>query len=384
MKTGKSEDRAFAICTTQLKDSYLGTFNDSAVFDPTEKTALSVRDGVIEYLGSELNMLPADKLFTVYRSPATIANTAMKMQNIPITDEHVSLDMPAPEGGGFISEAEMVDASDSSTLTTIAIKNKLSICDTILAMVEAGKRELSLGYHAELVPHDEYDFEQRGIMPHHLATVDRGRCGPMCSFIDRKPQSIEEEKPMTTKLHKAFIDAEGAMNLQQIVELATALPEAIKSVPVDQLQELLPALQQIVEAAKGVLPAADEEIDEEETMRLPAGDEDTATKEEEEKKFSDAVAKAASKKADEFTDKAIKQHATIIEKARSFLSDEYVFSDKNTVQIMRDALATETSESFADSELPLAFKMLKKPDANYKEFGDTKTNDLDKLKDKEI
>ena len=391
--SGKSEAEAHTICTVQFQDTYHGAFQDAAVFDPENKTAVSVRDGVIEYLGVEIGMEPADKMFTVYRSPATIANTAMSMEGLPITDEHVDLDLPAPGDGGFVSESAMIDASDPITHTTIAIRNKLSLSDTMRSMVEAGKRELSLGYHADLVPHDEYDFEQRDIIPHHLATVDRGRCGSMCSFIDRKPTTINEDEPM--KLHKAFSDADGAMNLQQIVELATALPEAIKAVPVDQLQKLLPALQQIVEAAKGVMPAeepaAPVEGGDEETIKLggepdaPAKDAEPAAETEEEKeKFSDAVAAAANEQTAGFVDKAVKEHAAVIGKARDFVDEQYDFSDKSTVQIMRDAAATQTSDKFTDTELPLVFKLLKKPDANYTKFGDTQSKDFDSLKDKEL
>jgi len=188
--------------THDPKDTYVGEFRDAMVFNVAEKTAVSVRDGVIEYMGIELNMEPPDKVFTIYRSPATIANTAMKMRGIPITDEHVPLDVEPPGNGGFVAEAEMVDAHDESTRSTIAIRNQLAISDTMMLTVDAGKRELSLGYHAELVPHDEYDYEQLHIKPHHLAAVERGRCGSMCSFIDKKP----EDKPMAvkSKLHKAL------------------------------------------------------------------------------------------------------------------------------------------------------------------------------------
>ena len=385
--SGKTEEQAHAICQAQFSDTYTGEFRDSAVFNASEKSAVSVRDGVIEYLGIELNMEPPDRVFTVYRSPATIANTAMKMRGLPITDEHVSLDVAPPTDGGFVSEAEMVDAHDGATMATIAIRNQLAISDTILLTVEAGKRELSLGYHGDLVPHDEYDFEQRNIQPHHLAAVERGRCGSMCSFIDKKP----EDKPMDpkSKLHKAFNDADGMMNLQQIVELATALPEAIKSVPVDQLQELLPALQTIVEAAKGVMPDEDPAPAEGDAPivpkepvepEVPAADADPDPDAEDKEKpaFSDADMQA-------FTDKAIKQHAATIEKARGFLPEDYAFADKNTADIMRDALATVETEAFADAELALAFKLLKKPDANYKQFADkANTSDFNKLADKEL
>lgn len=382
VESGKSEESAYAICQAQFKDTYTGTFRDAAVFNPAEKTAISVRDGVIEYLGIELGMDPPDQLFTVYRSPATIANVAPKMNGLPMTDEHVSLDVPPPGNGGFVAEASMIDAHDETTKTTIAIRNRLAIGDTLQAAISADKKQLSLGYHADLVPHDVYDFEQRNIIPHHLAAVPNGRCGSMCSFIDKKPQPTEG-KPMS-KLHKAFTDAEGTMNLQQIVELATALPEAIKSVPVDQLQDLLPALQQIVEAAKTVMPAEggeEETTNTEETLSTEEmNDESTATNEaenEDTKKFGDEDVKA-------FADKAVRQHAAVIEKARGFLPDTYKFSDKSTVEIMRDTLATVESDKFADSELALAFKLLKKPAANYRDFGDAGTSNFSKLQDKEL
>lgn len=384
MAKGKSEEDAYAICQAQFKDAVIGEFQDSVVFDPIQKTAVSVRDGVLEYLGSEIGAEPADKMFKIYRSPATIANTAMKMPGIAMTDEHVPLDIDPPPGGGFVASATMIDAIDQSTDTKIAILNRLTIGDTLAATISAGKKELSLAYRAELVPHDVYDFEQRSIVPHHLAVVSRGRCGSMCSFIDRKPTDDKGEKMTKVKLHKAFTDADGAMNLQQIVELATALPEAIKSVPVDQLQKLLPALQQIVEAAKVVMPeeAPVEPVEKEEPEMTD--EEMAAQKQEEEKKFSDAVAAAADKKARAFADEAIKRHAAVIEKARGFLPDDYSFADKATDQIMRDALATTSSDQFSDSELPLAFKLLKKPAANYKQFGDQASSKFSELKDKEL
>ena len=74
-------------------------FADIATYSDTERTAVSVRDGVLEYLGAELGLEPADHVFNVYRSPATIANAAYAMAGIPLTGNHVSLDGPAPSDG---------------------------------------------------------------------------------------------------------------------------------------------------------------------------------------------------------------------------------------------------------------------------------------------
>jgi len=58
-------------------------FADTATYSDTERTAVSIRDGVLEYLGTEIGLEPPDKVFAVYRSPATIANAAHAMKGIP-------------------------------------------------------------------------------------------------------------------------------------------------------------------------------------------------------------------------------------------------------------------------------------------------------------
>jgi hypothetical protein len=68
---------------------------------------------------------------------------------------------------------------------------------------------------------------------------------------------------------------------------------------------------------------------------------------------------------------AVKAHAVVIDKARDFVDEAYCFTDKSTVQIMRDSLASEHGATqFTDSELPVAFKLLKKASADYKNFAD--------------
>lgn len=369
--------------------SYRGEFRDAAVYDPTQKTAVSVRDGVIEYSGAELGIEPEDKMFSVYRSPATISNTAMRMRGLPLTPEHVSLDQPAPSDAGFVSDAHMVDAHDENTHTTIAIRNQLTLSDTMREMVDAGRREMSLGYRADLVPHDVYDFEQKDIKPHHLATVPEGRCGPMCSFLDALPTD-DGNTDMNTVLHKSFQDAEGGMNLQQVVELASALPEAIKQVPIDKLSELTEPLQNIMAAAqeRGV-----EGGGEDTTATADADTDDTEDDEEEGQPMSDEkIKQEVERRTTEHLDAAVKRHTETVEKARHFLPSDYGFADKSTPQIMRDTLATKTNEQFTDEQLPLAFKMLERPapkteptDRPYRHFGDeSPATTVDSIADKEI
>lgn len=369
-------------------------FSDSATFDGGMKTAISVRDGVLEYLGEEIGQEPPDKIFTVYRSPATIANLVAQMTGIPVIGDHVE---PGTEGDDIksrVESASLIDSFDDELGSTLAIKNQLSLDPEMLAEIESGKNELSLGYEGRLVPHSKYDFEQVDLIPTHLATVEDGRCGAGCRFMDRKPQKPEASS--MKKLHRAFLDADGVLSLAQIVELAAGLPEAIKNVPADRLQELLPALQEIMAAATdaGAEPIVAEETTEEvltdeESEKLIDEEVDKLMDEEaditEDVKVTDSMRRVIRRKARaKFKDKmasavtaAVKAHASVLDKARSLMPDTYKFADKSTNQIMRDALAIEHgSTKFADSELSVAFKMLKKSSGGqYQTFGDTKAGD---------
>ena len=347
-------------------------FADTATYSDTERTAVSIRDGVLEYLGTEIGLEPPDKVFAVYRSPATIANAAHAMKGIPLTGEHVSLDGPAPSDGGRVESSVVIDQVDEPTHSRLAVQNKLSVSDALQITLKE-KRQLSLGYEADLVPHSKWDYEQINIVPHHLAAVSDGRCGPLCSFLDRKP----EEKNMTKK-EKAFFDAEGQVNLEQVVEIATALPEAIKKVPVDQLVKLMPAMQEIMAYAKeqGAVEEAPAEGMEDEELT----DEEAAAKKEAEvaeedkpkenfadsKAFKDAVASAVKGE--------VKRYAEVVTKARNFLDADYDFSDKSANRVMADALSTQSTDKFEDSELPVAFKLLRKPNTDYSHFGDAKAD----------
>jgi hypothetical protein len=352
-------------------------FSDAATYDAGMKTAISVRDGVLEYLGSEIGQQPPDKIFTVYRSPATIANLVGMMPGIPVIGDHVEPGTEDDDIPSKVESATLIDAFDDELGSTLAIKNKVSLDPALIAEIQGGKSELSLGYTGQLIPHSKYDFEQIDLTPTHLAAVEAGRCGEGCRFMDRKPQT-NPEATMPNKLHKAFCDAEGALSLAQIVELAAGLPEAIKNVPADKLQELLPALQEIMAAAT----AAGAEVPAAEVVDVPEMTDEAASALLDESaaapgevkvtdsarkliiaKFKDATSKAV--------DVAVKTHTAVIDKARTILPENYAFADKSTAQVMRDALAVEHgSQKFADAELSVAFKLLKKSGAEYQNFGD--------------
>jgi len=364
-------------------------FTDSVFYDQKTKTVISVRDGVQEYLGSELGLHPPDKVFKFYRAPETIKAIVDSMAGLPITNDHVSLDEPPSLPVGKVVDGELIDFVDAATDSTVKVQNRISLD------IEPSNSELSLGYKANVIPCDKYDFEQVDIVPHHLAIVRTGRCGETCTFTDKEKDSM--------KINKAFLDAEGAVNMQQVLQLVNDLPDAIKTMDLKDLVRLVPILQKATATAtesiaEGAQENSTELTDEEKAAKLledqkaanpdegmtgaekaeaeqKAKDEAAAGKEEDEKKFSDSVDAEVKKQ------NAI--YAAAVSKGKDFLPDTYNFADKSACDIMRDALATQSKDKFEDSELPVAFKMLKKS-GNYTDFADKKQTSLEEIGDKEL
>lgn len=380
---GKSEKSAWAICTSQFQDQKGINFSDSVSFDCKTKKGISLRDGIQEYYGHELGFEPLDAIFTVYRSPATVAKCSQRMNGLPLTKGHVSTNEPVSVSYGNITETDLIDNFESNYNSTIAVQNLIDVNPNIEFNIEnGGERELSLGYKGDLVLHDVYDFEQINLIPHHLAVVTAGRCGATCSFIDKKGDSQMAKRTEQVSLNKAFLDEDGKVNLQQVVEIAMQLPDALKTIPMDELQKVLPTLQGIVEMGNKGAEAAENETPEEEAAEQETGGEETemqdgdmgASEDDKEKKsfgdakaFQDAVASAVNDR--------MKVMTHVVQKARNFVDSSYSFEGKTPEQIMRDTLkAGGQTGAFSDSELPIAFKMLQ-PVSKYQEFGDTKQDD---------
>lgn len=360
--------------------NYTGNFTDSVTFDGRQKTAISVRDGVLEYLGAELGMEPADKVFTVYRSPAQIARVSPVMDGLPLTDEHVTVGSDVTDKQGSVQSSEVIDFADGND-SRLAVQNRIDLSDAMLDTLQSGKRELSLGYGAELAPHDKYDFQQVNIKPHHLAVVDKGRCGAGCSFLDKLAN--HEEPDMGDKNKgpdmQALKDSIAELSADQRKELGFGDEEkpavSFKDAPTaSQVVELLGSFEadqisEVSDEIKALMGTTDAKGSDDKGDEVPVTD--TA-------QFRDAVASAVAGET--------KRYAQVVDKARQFVADDYDFADKSADQIMRDALATEHgSTAFEDAELPVAFKLLRKSASQLKTFGDSVTKGkFTKLADKEF
>ena len=397
--TVESSDPSTPSYWSGKKGAVSSDFEHKVFFDMASKRIRSCRDGVQEYYGVELGIEPSHKVFTVYRSPETLSEMASRMLHIPIIDDHSydpGEECPDELSIGTLGTTEIVEFSDNSSASTLYLEHNAILSDRAMALKAEGKREFSLAGTHKTKEHAVYDFEWYDINPTHLALVDSARGGSVLTFADKRKED------MAGKLATVFCDAEGNPNLEQIVEIAQGLPEALRKVPMDKLQEVMPMLQEIVSMSKAggntdpEMADADagDDMADGDTVSMDESYEDMEGEEKEKfgdsKLFKSIAALFQNSFADsqEFQDAvtgAVAKHSEVIEKAKTFVADDYSFADKSTKQIMLDAIAVEHGDTaFEDAELDTAFKMLKKSNSSLETFGDSQKDELEQLADEEL
>lgn len=339
------QDRAFTLDMT---------FTDNQTLE--SKRVISVRDGYQEYLGIELGLEPSDKVFTIYRSPETIKLLNDKLKDIPLTIEHIDdLDKSVPESEkvGKIVASKVINSKTKDKDSTINLENEIYTDENKLKYNEY--KQLSLGYKATTLPHSKYDFEQIDIVPHHLAIVEKGRCGDGCKFLDKQ----------------------GVTNMT-LEELIAMLKEKLGEAKEEDKQ-------MVMDEMKDMFPSKEDTKDEDmEKMKDEA-------KEEAKKEYADSLAKVKAETLKNFQDSAIFKQAmldagnervSVISKAVNYLDKAYKFEQKQNLEIMKDVLKAEyPTETFNDAEISVAFKMLKEKakieeshsfnDSDFKSISDT-------------
>ena len=353
-------------------------FKDKATLDK-EKKLISFRDGVQEYLGVEIGQKPEDAIFLVYRSPETIKAASDLMQGIAVTDEHVDivLEIKKEKIAGEVLSSEIIDYKKVNDYASCAVSNSVLLNELGNDIVKSGRLELSLGYDADLVESKHYDFEQKNIIPHHLAIVEAGRCGGFCSFKD---ELINDEK----------IGAK--MNLEQLLKMVNDLPEMLKGLEPDELKVAGEAMEKIAAMKSDKMGDMEKEgaSDSEAEVEIETADEDTADTggNGKQREREDTEVTQVQAKDSHFIDKAVFDKAiadaklegsslmaSVMSKAVNFLDSSYTYAGKKPCEIMRDAIATQTDDQFSDSELQTAFKMLK-ANKEYNHFTDEKSGSL--------
>ena len=187
------------------------------------------RTGVQEYLGSELGI---DKEIVRVMRPETevfAKDSLASYSGKPMTNDHPSEPVTAEtwkrDAIGSIGE-EVIRDGDYIRVPLIMM-DAAAIED-----YKAGKRELSMGYEAdiEFVDHADYDAIQKNIRINHIALVEKGRAGG-AKIGDAGGQKTNgqsqktEVKTMTKKVKFGDVTIEVS---EQAAEAIEALTEQLK------------------------------------------------------------------------------------------------------------------------------------------------------------
>ena len=354
-----------------FKDNAIKTISFEDKVEIHDGKVISIRDGVMEYMGAEIGQEPASKIFTVYRSPSEVKRIAKMIVGIPITDGHIEPhgDISESIKQGEVKTFSFVDAEENELNSTLAVEHDINLSESMLKYVQDQKPESSLGYTGKLVPHKDYDFEQVGLSPHHLAVVTAGRCGEICKFKDGKVDM--------------FLNEDGTLNLKAFVEAVKSVMEKADDT---QKAEISGSFGDMFGASEKeeITDMENEEASDDKKEETEIKDEDDADKKEDDFKDEASIgadAVNAFKDSDEFKkviEASANERAEIISKATTFLDSNYAFAGKPTCEIMKDALTAEfKDETFTKEEVPVAFKMLEvKQNTELKNFGD---NGIDPL-----
>ena len=167
---------------------------DKITYDAVTKKATIMRDGEYLYLAGELGMSGRDPFepIRVFRPAEEVEKAYMRfneLKRIPVTKDHPEMFLDLALEDSFVNgEAKNPDLNKKDSLTVLD-------CDMImkeeaLLDYQNGTKELSCGWQGDFEPVEKeglgYSFIQRFIDINHVALVSAGRCGRVCSVMDKK------------------------------------------------------------------------------------------------------------------------------------------------------------------------------------------------------
>lgn len=228
-------DRAALSGTRRTKDGYLVT------------EARVARGGNIQdYLGREIGEGESDQVFKVWRPDDEIfkADSLSTFAHKPVTLNHpadgVSPENFRKEAIGHVGSEVIRDGE--------FVRVPLVIMDgEAIRAIEAGTREISMGYDCELVMQSGttpdgrgYDGFQRNIRINHCAVVPAGRAGPDCRIGDRMRSPSHQQQKDAATMKTVTIDGKAF----EVTDEAAAAIQKLQADTKSTLSEAGPVLDQ--------------------------------------------------------------------------------------------------------------------------------------------
>lgn len=175
---------------TRITDSVI--LNDSLTVTPSgymEVAARTARTGIQQYLGRELGR-PDLGVVNVYRDENEVfrKDSLQTFSKLPVTNEHPVTDVDATNWRELAVGVTGDEVLRDGEYLKIGIK--ITDADAVKSVMD-GKRELSVGYTAEIVWQDgvapdgmPYQAVQKNIQANHIAIVANGRAGAKARIGD--------------------------------------------------------------------------------------------------------------------------------------------------------------------------------------------------------
>lgn len=153
----------------------------------------------------------ADGLIRIIRAPEEVFhdNAILSFAGKPVTDEHPPQKV-TPDNWKLYSKGTVLNPHQGDGRTEnsellyadLLIQDRQSILDVI-----QGKREVSAGYDAEYEQVKPGEGKQHNIIGNHVALVERGRCGPICSIGDNAMAKVHVASRTTTPQQRRKVQA---------------------------------------------------------------------------------------------------------------------------------------------------------------------------------
>lgn len=192
--------------------------------------ATMTRSGVFEYCN------PDGTIRREYRPPAAVfeQSSMASLALVPVTDDHPPVMVTAANADEYtVGQVTEAIRRDGNHLAGRIVVNSAST----IARMDAGKREISCGYHCDLdmVPGvspegEHFDTSQSNIRYNHLAIVERGRAGSarvrMDGAFQMQARAVDVQQPGESNGASSWISSDDL----SVSDLHAAVTRALQNV----------------------------------------------------------------------------------------------------------------------------------------------------------
>jgi uncharacterized protein len=152
------------------------------IYGEHELPGLKGKDGLIRVMRDEDEVFRPEAILSFAGKPVTNDHPPEKVTPDNWRNYSVGITLNPRRGDG-------IQYDNSFLYADLLITDRKAIAD-----IRSGKREVSAGYDAEYEQTNDGEGRQYKIVGNHVALVNRGRCGPLCTIGD-------EEMPSRVTVH---------------------------------------------------------------------------------------------------------------------------------------------------------------------------------------